>query len=320
LQPLGAQRSGQIATTQWHTNISRQLLVDPSAVARTPEPNHKWWLQHRAEGLPNDYAPLQADADGETMFELDLPAVSGQSTFRLVYGPALLPNVELYAANCTSNSQGEVRIAAAALHFPVRYAVYDDADVRLASGELTDAESAAYVQLSAGDYRLDLEDAEGEQFSESWFFQASDAPALGLETAYYVAEGERLELSFPLADDVSLHWERVGEASSNSEVRTSSFAGQSDAEIYRSGSTEVQFSTTTPGVYTLTALREGCEARHRLEVLRLRNSDNIADLQLWPNPSPDGFFNLQADLHQAADAEVVVVLSLIHISEPTRPY
>jgi len=44
-----------------------------------------------------------------------------------------------------------------------------------------------------------------------------------------------------------------------------------------------------------------------LEVLRLRNSDNIADLQLWPNPSPDGFFNLQADLHQAADAEVTIV-------------
>ena len=286
LQPLTSQRSWQLTATRWSTENSLQLEVDTSAFAKTAQPNHHWWIRQEAGGLPSPYAAMKLGRGGCPTFELSIPTSSGASTFQVVYGLALLPNVELSAPNCASNSKGEVRIAAAALHFPVSYTLFDDLNFRLASGVLSGAEDAHLVQLPAGDYRLEMEDALGTRFSESWFFQASDAPAFDLETAYLVADVEAFQLDPKVSTQTTVEWRSAaGELLSTNSV----------------------FETSTFGDFELRAYQAGCESRHAFTVARLRNSDNIKDLQLWPNPSTDGYFQLSVDLHQAATAQVEIV-------------
>lgn len=307
LQPLTSQRSWQLTATNWCTKNSLHLAIDTSAFAKTAHAGYHWWVRHSAEGVPASYAPLRDDGEALPVFELSIPASTGKSMFQVVYGPALLPNIELYPPSCTSDTRGEVRIAAAGLHFPVSYAVYDEFGDRLERGMLSGADAAAYVQLAAGEYRLELEDAVGTRFSESWFFQASDAPVLDLEETYFLASGELLALDLSLNEGAKLSWVGSSDGAVSTEKRTSTFAIETDAEVRKYGNTDFRFSTSIPGTYTLIAKEDECEARHTLRVAHLRKKDNIAALSVWPNPSSDGYFQLQANLHQAAAAEVELV-------------
>ncbi|MFK8056172.1 MAG: T9SS type A sorting domain-containing protein [Saprospiraceae bacterium] len=292
-QPLTSQRSWQLTATQWSLDNSLVIKIDTSAfplsygtdVAKTQHPNYHWWIRQNFEEMPAHYVPLQEGSGAHPIFELRVPKSTGASTFQMVYGPALIPNVEQYAPTCASNSQGELRIAAAALHFPVQYSVFDELNTQIVNGELIDAEDAYFLALEAGEYRLTMEDAVGTRFSESWFFQASDAPTINLESTYYLSEGENLFLDPVLADAGHFEWRNeVGEVLS----------------------TAVNFTIHKPGDYELRVSRAGCEARHSFTVARLRESDNIVNVNLWPNPSADGHFQLTANLHQAAAAEVVI--------------
>ncbi|MEM8526313.1 MAG: T9SS type A sorting domain-containing protein [Bacteroidota bacterium] len=205
---------------------------------------------------------------------------SGSDFFSFAIGKDLIPNVKIQFPKCATNENGRLELAAIGGQAPYQFELKNEEGKKIGKWKLEDEKETQLVELPTGDYQLIISDQKGTRYEENFFFQAADAPVISLEQQYFLAENTALNLNAQLNNfSATYQWKNsIGETLSN----------QASLEVEKAG------------IYHLTMEEDGCISKQQIEVIPLNEARNILALDLSPNPSTDGRFNINAQFDQAA--------------------
>ncbi len=291
LQIPHLQRTWEMHRTGRHANLQTELNLNVALLSSPSIENQTVWLaiQSEPDGGQITYHSAEAvTADKTAIFKnINWGAMSSEkSYFTFGFGPKLIPNVNIRSPRCVPNEEGILYLEANGGTPPIQYSIREKSGRVVTNGLLPDHDRYR-VRLPSGEYHLTLADAAGSTYEETFFFEAEDAPDLSLEETYYLPDGKSL----------TIEADKNGDAGSFVDYQWINTAG----EILNRSS---ELSIDQVGTYTVIATDHGCEARRTIEVVRLRERDNIADFSVFPNPSIDGHFKVRASFHQASPATI----------------
>jgi hypothetical protein len=292
LNPLHLQRKWLIkATGQWEEQPTEfRLDTKPLVSPAGPEQTYYLLVDRSGQGDFSGKSPLDSYTlssllpNGEAAFQSvrwDTDG-SGEDAFTLAVGPNLLVKAALEPPNCQDNANGSIRFAALGGRAPFRYELRRNNQL-IESWTHSDRAEVTVNDLPAGDYELLISDADGRQYRENFFFQSSDAPQIGLAAHYHLSTDGTLLLD-----------------AYNSDFPAAEYLWQGpNGQVHRNARLQI----TQAGTYQLEINDQGCVARKTIQV-DAAPKGSFRKVELFPNPTSDGHFQLQVHLEQAAPLQI----------------
>lgn len=293
LQPLLLQRQWQLtATGDWST-LPTELQFDSKWLRSPAQPGETYWLvidRDAKSGFSNtanlDYIPLASRLpDGTLSFQnifWDTDG-SGQDAFTLATGPKLLAQAQLQPPQCRPEQNGSMQLLAAGGRPPFHWQLRRDGAL-IHEWSTTGRRETFLPDLPSGHYELLLWDADQEEFRESFFFQSTDAPVIPLASQYQLK-------------DQALQLDAAGSGGADWTYR---WQGP-DGQIVQ----QSEIAITLAGPYRLQVVYEGCTAEKNI-LITAPPAGNFRRVELYPNPSSDGHFQLRLHLEQPAAVELSI--------------
>ncbi len=239
----------------------------------------QFWLQVNRQGTEsNDLSSLdffRADQKSNRLifsniiWDID---GSGSDVFSIIEAPEMYAVMDHRQPSCTDNESAiPYRIIGGNPPFNVE--VYNE-DVMVDNQVLYNHDVAELKRLSQGKYEIKIKDNRGSTYRSSFYQQGFNQEIDHLPSTEYLIEGKELNLDFGSENkDYNYQWFFGGnQVSSTSDI-----------------------SITEAGVYTLVIESKGCKYWHTLHV-KDTESYVFQDIQLFPNPTLDGYFQVEIDL------------------------
>lgn len=209
---------------------------------------------------------------------------SGKDYFSFALGNDLIPNIKIQFPECATRQNGQVELAAIGGQPPYQFELRTDDGKEIGTWQLENEQESQLIELAVGDYQLTLNDKDGLQYRENFFFQAADAPILELQKQQFLPKKAVMNLNAKL-DNSNATYEWKNESG---EVLTN----------------QPSVTIKDAGTYYLTLEEEGCVSKHHIEILRFNEERNILSFDVSPNPSTEGHFYLNAQFNQPAESRL----------------
>ncbi len=284
LKPALLQRQWQIQVSNAATPILTTVQLDSNPLHDLPEADETFWLVVFSDnGDDQYYAAEQVAPNGLVTFkEVAFTAQSHRMTFAI--GPKMMVTSKIIAPECESGFEGSIalKILGGRAPFDCQLSATDQIQTR--HWHVNDHYWQQPLSLPSGNYALSVQDADGHQYREEFYFQAKDAPLSNLQSSYSLPENGTLTL------DASNHLD------------------QSEHQflwLLPSGerSNDPKLQITQPGSYRLTIDRDGCQSQQEIIVHAAPDSP-FKRVELFPNPSPNGHFQLRVLLKERSHVQL----------------
>ncbi len=276
---------------EWHlqvSNISNSVLatfqLDSKTLHDLPKEDEMFWLKLTpANGWPQFYPATTTTKAGRVSFA-NIPVTTGSHQFTFSIGPKMMVTSLINAPKCQNEEDGTLSLRILGGRAPFAcHLIAKDHPLSI-NWQSNDHDWQPPRSLPAGNYSLVLTDADGLQYREDFFFQAEDAPVSLLENSYPLPEKGKLLLNAGIGlteEHLSFHWLTP------------------DGQEIHQPTLEIR----QPGTYQLTIDRQGCISQQDILIEPTENSP-FQSIELFPNPSPDGHFQLRVLMKTPANVQL----------------
>jgi len=220
---------------------------------------------------------------------------SGEDYFTFCEGPEMMAIAWTSAPTCVPLNSGKINASVVGGVPPYNLSVSKVNSTYSSQWTLNDNGTHQIENVSPGTYYLNVRDAKGVLFRDTLYIQAIDAPVSNLNPQYDLHTDQPLRLDATLqseGEDILYAWTGPNGFHSNSPI----------VEI------------TEPGNYQLTIEKiTGCTSYQNIEIVRY-NPDVFEHIELFPNPTSDGYYAMRIKLRRKAD----VVIDITDLSGHTK--
>ncbi|GJM33040.1 MAG: hypothetical protein DHS20C18_20410 [Saprospiraceae bacterium] len=292
LQPAHLKRQWRMQATNISAPLTSTVWLDSKRLQNALPPGQTYWfiIDPSSEGNfsgPNlSFYPANTLSPSGLATFTDIEWQAGIHAFTFGVGPEMMVTSQIEAPQCQEASEGQLSLRILGGRAPYQCHLQPENGQNDRHWKIENNNWSQALNLPAGSYSFSVEDADGRLYRETFFLQAADAPVAGLEREYTLPAQGQLVLD-------------AGEQLDESNV-TYHWITPDGQESYRA-----QLAIETPGTYRLIIDRQGCRSQQDIQI-KSPEEDPFLRVQLFPNPSPDGQFQLRVLLRERATAKLAI--------------
>ncbi len=269
-------RKWKIENTNF-VNENFQVSIDEKAILHQIPEDHKLWMKIKQNNASKRYC-VTIDGFKNVQF------FDGSQELSFLHAPEKWMDVEIGKAHCNEGILARIKVDFIGIEAPFRFElVHLHSDKKIYNNVLSE-NTIELNGLEVGQYRLSVTVQGESAFSQQINIEDTAIPELQIQRHFVFdkKDDKTVDASFGIEGNWEYEW-----ITPEQKIILGSV-----------------ISLDEDGLYWLKMFNEHCNSEYAIHSNILAN--NISSMGIFPNPSPDGYFNLKIELENIYPTEIYI--------------